>query len=57
MHRIALARAALAHARQDPQQWHRHGLTSPHELEAIVAARVHGRPAEPRYADFFAERP
>lgn len=46
-------RAMLARARQDPQQWRRHGLTPPNELEAIIAARLHGRPAEPRYADFF----
>jgi len=47
-------RTTLAHARQDPLQWRRHGLTPPHELEAIIAARLHALPAEPRYADFFA---
>jgi len=48
-------RAMLTRARQDPLQWRRHGLTPPHELEAIITARLHALPAEPRYADFFAK--
>jgi hypothetical protein len=51
-----MQRPTLALARRDPQQWRRHGLTPPHELEAMIATRLQSLPAEPRYADFFAER-
>ncbi len=50
----------LAAARQDPAQWHRHGLMSPAELTALVQRKLLESPTEPaplpdphaRYADF-----
>jgi hypothetical protein len=49
----------LHQLRQIPGEWHRRGMTSPAELDAIIEARL-GEPfgihsaAEPSYADFFA---
>jgi len=49
---------ALDDLRRDPLEWRRRGLTPPAALDALVHARVHGRPvadaAELAYADFFA---
>lgn len=58
--------SATAHRRAfgDAWQWHRRGLRSPAEIEALVHARVHGLPEpilpsmfdmDPAYGDFFIE--
>lgn len=44
--------------RQHPTEWHRRGMTSPAEIDQMVAARLGAServfaPAEPSYADFF----
>lgn len=53
----------LHELRQIPDEWHRRGMTSPAELEAIVHRRLGLHPAadpaaawtaDPSYADFFA---
>ncbi|WP_144710444.1 hypothetical protein [Curtobacterium pusillum] len=50
----------LQQLRQVPSEWHRRGMTSPAEIDALVATRVgetfsavSGLHAEPSYADFF----
>ncbi|ROP74018.1 hypothetical protein [Curtobacterium sp. PhB115] len=53
-----LDHAALDRLRQHPVEWRRRGLTPPHELAAMVAARLEEPtaahiPADPSYADFF----
>lgn len=56
--------AAPRRAVGDAWQWHRRGLRSPAEINALVHARVHGLPeptlpsmfdADPAYGDFFIE--
>lgn len=51
-------------ATHDAWQWHRRGLRSPAEIDALVHARVHGLPepilsgmfdVDPAYGDFFIE--
>lgn len=54
----AVDAAALAALRRDAVEWHRRGMRSPAELEALVAGRLARQGAsltEPRYGDFFRE--
>lgn len=49
----------LHQLRQIPGEWHRRGMTSPAELDALIDARLgegygNGSATEPSYADFFA---
>ncbi len=49
-----------------PEEWHRHGLSSPDEVAAMIAERIDGRAEvpvtaraehdEPSYADFLGEQ-
>jgi hypothetical protein len=47
-------RPSLADLRSQADEWHRHGLSHPDEIDAMVSRRTAGStPAEPTYADFF----
>ncbi|WP_181436387.1 hypothetical protein [Curtobacterium sp. MCBD17_008] len=46
--------SVMQHLREDPLEWHRHGMTSPSEIDRIVQTKLSlGTAAEPTYADFF----